>query len=145
MVATLNRNSSVLLVLAYFLVFADCWRERRYWLIGALIIGVWAGVYGGLVLLRGETVPWITVADNLHDNVGGWLYSKTIPYHLALMPLMGLALFARRTPSHLRRLLWLVPVYGVFLLPFAAWWEIRLWLSLFPVVIPAALIALERG
>lgn len=139
-IATLNRNSSILLVLAYVAVMWPCRYNRRvqFWALAYAVL--WAGVYGAIVTLRPASHEWITPARVLEINTSWWGLSQSIPYNLAFLPLEALVILsARRAPGLLTRLLWVLPVYAAPVLIYGAWNEVRLWLPLLPLLLPVAL------
>lgn len=61
-----------------------------------------------------------------------------------LVPLLVMAVWGwRRAAQFPQRVAWLVPAYLAVLLPFAVWWEVRLWMSLYPVLLPLVLAAIS--
>ena len=137
--ATLNRNTSILLVLAYALLFPRDW--RRILVYGAL----WAAVYGALLLTRHPTYNLGDFAGVLQQNIDpANLIKQTIPNTLAIVPVILLAWLGIRRNVFLRRVAWVMVVYVPLVIIAALWWESRVFLSLFPLLLPGVLIALDK-
>lgn len=137
--ATLNRNSSIVLVAAYAAVMWPRRKERAVMVWGLIYLGLWAGVYGWIVLTRRAPGEWITPATVLAGNLSRWGYEQSIPYNLALLPIWAVAFInRRRAPLFLQRLLWIIPLYLAPVLVYGMWHEVRLWLTLIPLLLPLA-------
>ncbi len=143
--ATLNRNSSIVLVALYALVTIRNWRNWREWL-PVLAYGLlWALVYGLLVLTRHPAYELVNLADIVHENLSsGNVLVYTIPNNAALLPLFVLALAGWRLNPFLKRAGWAALIYIPPLVIAALWWEIRLWLPLIAIMLPMGLLYLEQ-
>lgn len=145
-VATLNRNSSILLVLAYVAVMWPMRRHRGVQAWAVVYAGIWAGVYGALVIGRPAHSEWITPAAVLALNVSWWGLQQSIPANAVFVPLAALVILnARRAPEALTRLLWIMPVYAVPVLIYGAWNEVRLWLPVLPIVLALGLSSYRQA
>lgn len=143
--ATLNRNSSIVLVVLYGLVMIRTWHDWRHWLICGGYGLLWAAVYGYLLLTRHPT--WICCSPAIVSgmNLSGNFFTFTVPNNAALLPLFVLCLAGWKLNPFLKRTSWAALVYIPPLIVAALWWEIRLWLPLLAVMLPMALLYLEKN
>lgn len=144
-VGTLNRETALLLPLAYAAVYVTEWRTRGYWLRGALFGGVWAAAFVGLRVWLGpapEAVDpafaWAlntgNVSNATHRSVNGILNN------LLFLPIWLLYLSNwRYAPAPLKRLALPALVYAGMFLVFGVWDEVRLLLPLLVLTLPVAL------
>jgi hypothetical protein len=145
--ATLNRETSVFLVLLYAIARPLSTRH-----IGktAAIGSLWLVLFAGLRVLRG------------FENYEYWQLSKNIeflkllppprdPYYRAYAwfgvvlagPLLAVALLRKAMPPlFIRRALWVVPMFGVVAFTISSIIESRIFTPLFALIIPAALFSL---
>jgi hypothetical protein len=141
--ATLNRNSSITLVLLYGLLMVrtrrDIWLFLGYGLL-------WASVYGYLLLTRHPAYVMVTLPYVIYENLRAVnLFTITIPNNLALAPLLVLAVAGWRFDPFLRRAGWVAVFYIPPVVVAALWWETRLWLPLLMMGLPMALLYLEQN
>lgn len=153
LLASLNRESGIFAVLAFFLATFDFERLfsglrqrtlRIDWkaLLTTLGLGlIWLAVFLGLRAWRGNT-------PQIHSLMELWQYNtrpdallKTGVHWLAFIgPVAILAVCGMRAaPGVFRRLVWLLPFYLVTILAWGIWSEVRLLLPLYVVLLPPAL------
>ena len=130
-IAALNRETAIFIPALALLVLRD-WRH----VIGLLV--VWAAVYGGLRLYFGPVPVDLSLAEIWAINTGRGL----LPFLLGL-PLFGwLFWYAGKgwkvAPEPLRWAALVIPLYLALVAVFGVWYEWRLILPLFPLLIPLA-------
>lgn len=140
--ATLNRETGVLLVLAYGAVHLSRWRERPFQIKLLLYGALWAGIYLGLRLWRGAAPDMVSLQGGLNANLGdAWVSSEALINNAVLIPVWLAAWQGfRHAPRDLRRIALVGVPYLLLLIPFALWNETRLLLPLFALWLPLALI-----
>jgi hypothetical protein len=140
--ATLNRETGVLLVLAYAAVNLPRWRERRVQIKFVIYGAVWAAVYMGLRLWLGRAPDMITLQETVTANLSpGWVREQALINNSFLIPVwIAACLGIPRTPRALRRVALIGIPYLLLLIPFSLWNETRLLLPLFTLWLPLALI-----
>jgi hypothetical protein len=147
--AALNRETAILLPVAYFALDFPRLRERSYWLYGLLLVAIWAVIFGGLRLTLGTAPDALTIAETWAFNAGrGWAGLVALFPHVFFLPIWVLYLVNfRRAPVFLRRLSPVIPFYVALVLVFASWREVRLLLPLLVLTLPIALqgIDVERS
>jgi hypothetical protein len=144
-VASLNRETAIYLPLAYLLTVG---RPRsRDIAIFLGLVAVWAAVFLGLRYELGGAPAEMTVAEAWRMNTTAKaLRSTAINAGLGFGALSLLAAWGLpRAPAFARRAACLVPLYLAALIPFALWWEVRLWTSLYPVLLPLALACFDSA
>jgi hypothetical protein len=144
-IATLNRETAVLLPLAYAALHLHDWRKPRIVGMAAVYFALWAAVFVGLRLALGPAPDQITVAQVFAANFGGgWNTSEAILNNAFLVPAWILAAMGyKAAPLPLKRLALVGVPYLGMLAVFALWNETRLLLPLFVLWLPLALRALE--
>jgi hypothetical protein len=138
-VASLNRETAVYLPLAYLLTVG---RPRGHDIAVFLgLLAVWAAVFLGLRYELGGAPTDITVAEVWRANTTAKALLHTVVNVGSLVGALSLlaAWGLPRAPTFACRVAWLVPLYLAALVPFALWWEVRLWWSLYPILLPLAL------
>jgi len=145
--ATLNRETGILLALAYPVVnlFLPADRRttasassRRLWL-SLIFLLIWATIYAGLRLTLGNVAHIHDLAYLWHNNLQR--IASTLTY---MMLFFGLAwVFAiagiKRAPFFVRRTLWLIVPFAALFLVFGNWYEVRLLMTLYPLLLPPLL------
>lgn len=137
-VATLNRETGVFLVLLAFLV---TWRWRL-----APVLGLtWAVTYGGIRLHYADAINYYTLAKIWHYNTATYRFA----YFLVGLPLFGwLPVLAARgyrdAPWMLQRAAWATVPYLAAIAVFGIWREYRLFMPLLVVAIPLVMGAREN-
>jgi hypothetical protein len=136
--ASLNRETGVLLVLFYALYYRDFWRDWRVLGRIALLGAIWAGITIGLHLSYGEAEHVLGLAGTFRYNLNNLpeaLFSNAL-----IVPMWVAAILAyRHAPLTLRRLCWSVLAYLLTVIVYAAWAETRLQLTILPIVLAVIL------
>jgi hypothetical protein len=146
LLAALNRETAVFVPLALLLVQTD-WRRlrfaegRRTFVLLVVLVAIWATTFLGLRAVRGSAEPavslrwlfsWNRDSESLHRMLTNWSLFLGAFWLFA-------ALGVERAPATVRRLLWLVPPYLVTVAVWGVWFEVRLLMSLYPILLPLAL------
>jgi hypothetical protein len=145
LIASLNRETAIVLPLAFMALHFDRWRARWYWSRGVLFGGVWAAVYVGLRLLFGAAPDQVTIAAAWANNTGGgWHTIEAVTKIGLMLPVWALvAVNARRAPVRLQRLALVGLPYLALVLLFGFWHETRLYLPLLVLWLPLGLSRLK--
>lgn len=140
-VGTLNRETAVLLPLAYAVTQVDHRRRAGYGWRLALFGATWAGVYAALRLSLGAAPDSVTVAETWTLNTGGgWHMVMAVLKHALFVPLwIAYAVHVRTAPPFLKRLLLVIIVYLALFAVFALWHEVRLLLPVLVLSLPVIL------
>lgn len=130
--ATLNRETAVIIPLVYWLVTRDKWRS-----VG--MGGVWLITYLGVRLVIGPVPSLVSLADILRINLSlYWL----VLFGLGLVFVGWLFVLAwqgwKESKGELRRAAYALPVYFAMIVVFGVWAEWRLIISVYPLLIPLA-------
>jgi hypothetical protein len=149
--ASLNRETAIFLPLAFLLTVeagdlrrADGARNWKPLLLFAGLLLTWATIYGGLRLWRGE-------ATHIETIEGLWARNterQNLIYALenAGLFLGGFWIFAAlglpRAPTFLKRVAWIIPVYLATILVWGVWYEVRLLMPLYAILLPLGLFFL---
>ena len=148
--AAFNRETSVFLVVLYFVAY-PLTRDR---LVRTAVFGLeWLAIYGGLRLVRGvQHYDYWMAGRNLADL--GLLPPNYDPYYrvyayFALFlfgPLLAIAL-RRETaaPPFARRALLVIPCFVAVAFMFSSIIESRIFLPLYPLVLPAFMFGVVSG
>lgn len=136
--ASLNRETGIVIPALYVAYNLTQWRAWRYWLTSLLLVVLWAGVTVGLRLVLGSYPHMLgslaggTLAYNL-ANLPDALFTNILLVPLVLAVLLGY----RAAPAPLRRLAWVAGGYMAAIAIGGALNEMhRLVLPLLPLVIP---------
>jgi hypothetical protein len=144
--AALNRETSVFLLLLYFL--AKPLRVPHI-----LMTGLWAGewflIYGGLRYVRGfHHYEYWQLGRNfqflklLPANFDPFYRAYAYFGLFAFGPMIYLSTKARNAPLFVRRAVWVVPVFVAVALVFSSIIESRIFTPLFPLTLPAVMFCL---
>lgn len=136
--ASLNRETGLLLPLAFLAWDAPHWRTAGYWRRGLLFVLCWLVPYAGLRLWLGAAPDVITVAQTWVNNTGGgWVTQEAMFKNAFLLPLYALTLYGlHRAPKPLLRLMPVALVYLALMLAFGQWNEVRLQAPLLVFALP---------
>lgn len=145
-VAAFNRETAVMLPLAFVALRWQDWRKPRVVAEAAVYFALWAAVFVGLRWALGPAPDQITVAQVFAANFGGgWNTSEAIINHLLIAPVWIAAVMGwKGAPERLKMLALVGVPYVALLSVFALWNETRLLLPLFALWMPLALRAFER-
>jgi hypothetical protein len=140
-VATLNRETGIFLVVLYAL--ARPLNQQRA-IVTVAYGAIWLTVFIGLRLYAGDADRYWTVAKVFTSNLS----------QLPLTVFNVAALFGvfwwfaaagfRDSPTFVRRVAVVIPVYLAVIGVWGVWWEVRLLLPLLPLLLPLALSFLFR-
>ena len=143
LIATLNRATGLFLPLAFFFARRP-WRRtdrKRQILLCAVLFGVWAATMAGLRWMQGGELHVSAISHLLERNLRHNDLIKTairVPLFLGA----GWWLAARgvaHAPPMLRRVMLIVPFYTALVVVWGVWYEVRLLMTLYPVLVPIAL------
>jgi hypothetical protein len=152
--ASLNRETAVLIPLVFLLASLDQARflkpgSRIEWKpvvqAGGLLL-LWAAVFLGIRYFQGSTAHTATIREVLAKNTTerGLFYT----FVNGGLFLGGFWVFAvlgfRYAPRLIRRITWIVPLYLVTVLVWGVWYEVRLLMPLYPVLVPLGLSFIFR-
>lgn len=147
LISALNRETAVLIPLAYLATIdhTDAVGRRKTWLLFGGWVSIWAAVFLGLRYVLGPA-PSIELASVFAFNI-----SRT-GFLLALLNgslfLGGFWLFAllgfRHAPRPIQRLTWIIPVYLAVILVWGVWYEVRLLMPMYPILLGLGLSFLYR-
>lgn len=129
--ATLNRETAFLIPLMAAVTL-------RSWKHTALLFIAWAVTYGVIRLAIGPVPSHVTLAEIHAKNLGYGMFR----FVLGLFFVAWLFWYAfkgwKAAPPPLRRAAYIVPVYLALVAVFGVWYEWRLMLTIYPVLIPLA-------
>jgi len=148
-VAAFNRETALFIPLTFLMWHTD-FRDSIGWKIAlnaragfqfAVLLLVWAGIYFGLHYIRGVAPHALSMRELLDIN--------TSPKNLMLSILNGglflgvfslLALLGYKyAPLQIKRLATMIPFYVGMILLWGIWLEMRMFMLIFPVLVPLAL------
>ena len=150
-IATLNRETAIFIPFAFLIANFGVLRKTldgsivRCPTVARLVVLTlcWALVYGGVRLAEGDAPRVITVPEMWTLNIKPENLLRTLTQHcffgVLLYPLALLGY--RRAPRFARELTIIIPFYMALLALFSLWWEVRLLMPLYPILLPLALSA----
>jgi hypothetical protein len=145
--ASLNRETGVLVPVA-FVVDTLYARDRSRRLTNALIcLGVSFAILAGLRLVIGPGQPAITLSKIWafnHSPEGLLKASVNGSLFLGITGWVLVAFGFRHAPVFVRRMTWLAAIYVPLYLVGGIWYEVRLLMPLYPVIVPSLLSAVYR-
>jgi hypothetical protein len=152
--ASLNRETAIFIPLAFLAAGvggkgedgADRPAGAKAALLFAGYLAIWAAVFFGLRLLLGAGPRIVTVEELLAGNTIEPAIFRTV-VHLALI--FGAfwifaALGFRRAPEFVKRTVLLAPLYLAAVAVWGVWYEVRLLMPLYAIVVPLGLSFLYR-
>lgn len=146
--ASLNRETAVFIPITYLLTI-DLksilkTRSIREWKPILLFIGlflIWAAIFFGLRYFRGSATHIETIKGLLARNISISSLNYTL-VHTTLF-LGGFWAFAflgfRFAPGFIKRVVLIIPLYLVTVIVWGVWYEVRLLMPLYPVLVPLGL------
>jgi hypothetical protein len=144
--AALNRETALFLIIALWFTRPGSQRSLRTWAVSSVYLLLWLAIFFGLRWVRGATRDAITVADLWAANTA----SNSIVRALVNTALFGGAFWAfailglRYAPPYVRKSAYVVPFYVASVMLFGVWFEVRLLMPLYPILIPLGLSYLYR-
>jgi hypothetical protein len=147
LVATLNRETAVLLPIAVLLdaIGANNMARRLSHALGAM--AVWLATLLVVRYVRGSAADLLSLNAVWAMNrsaQGLKTAASSVPLFLGgtgwLLAVYGVA----TTPAFVRRMLWIILFYAPLYIVYGYWYEVRLLMPLYPVVVPAAVAGLAR-
>lgn len=142
-IASLNRETAVFIVFLYFVTSVRD-RHSAFW--GAAYAAIWLSVFVGLRWWVAAPPAELPLADLWRTNITPEQLGLTaVNVTLLLGPLLLLApLGYVHAPAFVRRSALVAGPYLATIVVFGLWWEVRLLMPLYPVVVPLALSYLFR-
>lgn len=143
---TLNRETGLFLVVAYIFSWAplpglqrEAGAGRKLW--SAALLLIWSLVFFGTGLAFSDSPRTISIQEIFQHNIqSGSLLQAARQILLFLGPVWIFGFLGyRHAPAFLKRMSWLAPAYLLVFMLFSIWYEVRLLMSLYPVLIPTAL------
>ena len=153
--ASLNRETAIFIPLALFFAVAGSKGEDGAGFPGGgkallLFVGyvaIWAAAFFGMRTLLGDAPRVVTVEELLARNTISPAIFRTA-VHLALI-FGAFWIFAvagfRRAPEFVKRTTLIAPLYLAAVALWGVWYEVRLLMPLYAIVIPLGLSSLYRG
>ena len=152
-VASLNRETAVFIPLAFLVTGVDFRKlvDRRKSEVTPMLLSVglfalWLAIFWGLRYFRGSAAPVATISGLLHANTTpGNLARAVLNGSLFLGVFWAFAVLGYRSaPRFVQRLAWIIPPYVVTVGLWGVWYEVRLLMPLYPVLIPMGLSFVYR-
>ena len=135
-VASLSRETGVFLVLLYA---ATAPLGRRTWRTTLAYLAVSGAVFLGVRFVAGDAERYWTLGRVLETNLSQPLLAVfNISVFLGAVWLFAVLGFAR-APAFVRRAAIVIPIYLAAIAVWGIWWEVRLLMPLYPLVVPLAL------
>ena len=118
--------------------------KRRDMLLALLNLAIWALAFAILHKLVGYAPATFTISKAWHGNKSMLLYSLFMNA-IFLGPLWVFALkgFISSAPSFIRRASLAVIPYVALLSLIGFWWEVRYWIPMLPILIPATIASVQ--
>ncbi len=139
LIATLNRETGIFVV---FFLLAVAPLDRRHVRSAATLLTIWAATFWGLRWYAGDAPRFFDLRTTWHGNTHT-IEQLMIAATSWLLMLGALWLYAvmgiSRAPAFVRRSALVLPAYALTILMWGAWVEVRLWLPMYPVILPLAL------
>jgi hypothetical protein len=152
--ASLNRETAIFIPLAFLFTSLDVmrsWKSTRRidWQPIRMFCGMvllWGIVFLGLRYFRGSAVHVETIAGLLVRNTTVESLFRTLVHGSLFLGAFWLfaLLGIRHAPRFLRQVSWIIPLYLVSVLLWGVWYEVRLLLPLYPILVPLGLAFLFR-
>ncbi len=153
--ASLNRETALFIPLAFLVALAGTKGEKsanspaagRAALLFVGYAAIWAAAFFGMRALLGDAPRVVTVEELLARNTISPAIFRTV-VHLALV-FGAFWIFAvagfRRAPEFVKRTTLLAPPYLAAVALWGVWYEVRLLMPLYAIVVPLGLSFLYRG
>ncbi|MEW6111550.1 MAG: hypothetical protein AB1664_05415 [Thermodesulfobacteriota bacterium] len=153
--AVLTRETAIFIVFAYLLTATDPSNSHpdRWWppsprttIRFFLYLLLWVLISVGLRLALGEAPLSVPIAEALEHNLktASLLYTaRSWALFMGFFWVLA-ALGLKYAPPFVRRSAWVIPPYILAVLTFGIWYEVRLLMFLYPVLIPLGLSFLSH-
>lgn len=139
LVATLNRETGIFIVFFFLAVIP---LDRRHLRDAAILLAIWAATFWGLRWHAGDAPRFFDLQTTWHGNTHT-LEQLGIAATSWILLLGAFWLYAAmgisRAPAFVRRTALVLPAYALTILVWGTWVEVRLWLPMYPVILPLAL------
>lgn len=144
LVASLNRETAVFIVLLYFVVRV---RDRQSALWGAAYAAIWLSIYVGLQWFVAATPTPPPLEEIWRMNTRREQLGLTaVNVALLFGPLLPFAALGyTHAPEFVRRSAIVIGPYLATIALYGLWWEVRLLMPLYPLVVPLALSYVFRS
>ncbi len=145
-VGTLNRETTLLLVIASFLAwiplpkfwkaFQTCFVKE--WRNSLILLLIWSALFGSLTWAYHDLPRTISLSQILTKNLDPASLALTTRQLFLFLGLFWIfvVLGFKHSPSFLKRMTLLLPIYLLLLIPYAMWFEVRLLMTIYPILIP---------
>jgi hypothetical protein len=145
--ASLNRETGLILVLAFAAMHLPHWRQRRIQGWGLVYAALWLVTYVGIRSWRGAAPDAFPISAVFAMNTQSTLTAEAFLFNLFYSPLfVSVPLAWRWLNTELRRLWILVGIpYLLAILVFGLWNETRLLMPIMPLLTVALVTILERS
>jgi len=154
LIALLNRETSLFLVLIFLINTFPChWPKggltkialQRDTQFAVANFVVWLAGYLALHQLVGYRPSTFFIETAVSGNAANFKYAVVLNAVLigSLTPLILSGL--RSSPQLIRRSAWILLPYFGLLLVIGFWWEIRYWITVLPVIVPAMIAAIPNA
>jgi hypothetical protein len=146
--ATVNRETGIFISLAFAVTDASAWRSMQvkaipwsFLLRLAILFTTWLVIFLGLRYVRGpaaaaETIRGLQARNVTFESLMSTALNVTL-FLGAFWVFAALGFFA--APSVVRRLSLIVPVYLGLIAVWGVWYEVRLLMPLYPILLPLGL------
>lgn len=139
LIATLNRETGIFIV---FFVLTVAPLDRRHLRSAAVLLAIWAATFWGLRWYAGDAPRFFDLQTTWHGNTHT-LEQLAIAATSWILLLGAFWLYAAmgisRAPAFVRRTALVLPAYALTILVWGTWVEVRLWLPMYPVILPLAM------
>jgi hypothetical protein len=150
LIASLNRETTVFIVLAFLLANLPLERPLRGDMVHAikrvlpylaLYMVAWLGVFCGLRIMLGPATHVIDIPKLFRVNIQiGHLALTAWQAFWFLGAFWAFAFLGyAKAPLVIQRLVWVVPFYLTTFMVFGYWWEVRLLMPMYAIFLPLAL------
>jgi hypothetical protein len=142
LIATLNRETAILIPLLFFFTncnFKNIFSQKKEIFITALFFMIWFLVYGGLRLYLGEDTRSITITEIWNVNMNH--IEDAITNNLLFFGIFWIFMIKgiKHVDNFIKRSILVVPFYLVLILVYGIWFEVRLLIPLYPILLPLGL------
>lgn len=145
-IATLNRETGILLVLAFTAVHFPNWRDHKLQRWTIIYAALWVSIYFGLRLWRGVAADEVSIAAAFSENTNSWHTIFAATNHFFFVPLyVAVFISWRYLSAEIRRLfLGVVTPYLLLFATFGFLNEVRLLMPIMPFLTVAVVATFER-